>query len=332
MQGPPRVPSEAYRRWKRRQRRLLILLAVLMLLEIGLVTRGIMLLPASHTTALAATPTPTPTATATPTPTPTPQPTTPAPPIEAAAGILVDLDTGAVLFQQHADKELAIASTTKIMTALLALEYGKLDQEVTIGADAVKEGSGDASRMGLSQGEVLTLQQLLYGLMLPSGDDAAIAVADAVGKDMGVNFIDLMNEEARFLGLVHTHYVDPDGLDAPGHYSSASDLMALTRYALRLPMFVSIIATYEYKIPATGQHKAYDLHNTNQLLWPNGGYAGATGVKTGTTGKAGACLVFSATRGGHQLLGVILGASSDSERYDDARALLDWGFSVVNGA
>lgn len=328
MQLPPKAPSEANSRWKRRQRVLLALLAVLILLEIGLVTRGVMLLAAGHATAFA--PTPTPTATSTPTPTPTP--TTPAPAIQAAAGILMNLDTGAVLFGQQADQKLAIASTTKIMTAVLVLENGHLDQSVTIGADAVKEGSGDASHMGLSRGEVLTMQQLLYGLLLPSGDDAAVAIADAVGKDFGKNFVALMNTQALYLGLTHTHYVNPDGLDAPGEYSSASDLLALTRYALRLPMFTSLVDTYEYQIPATSRHKAYDLFNTNQLIWPSGGYAGATGVKTGTTGNAGACLVFAATRNGHHLLGVVLGAPSDPARYRDARLLLDWGFSVVGGA
>ncbi|HLW03921.1 MAG TPA: D-alanyl-D-alanine carboxypeptidase family protein [Ktedonobacterales bacterium] len=327
MQGPPRAPSENYRRWKRRQQRLLILLGVLVLLEIALLARGIMLLPASSATALA----PTPTATSTPTPTPSPVPTPPPPTIQAAASMLEDVSTHRVLTGQNVDAELPMASTTKIMTAVVALETGHLDQSVTIGSDVLDLPS-DASRMGLSVGEVLTMRQLLYGLMLPSGDDAAIAIADAVGKERGANFIDLMNQQAQFLGLTHTHYVNSNGLDAPGHYTTASDLVNLTRFALRLPPFVSLIATYEYKIPATGQHKAYDLLNTNQLLWPNSGYPGADGVKTGTTGKAGACLVFSATRNDHQLVGVVLDAPSDDARYTEARQMLNWGFSVIGSA
>ncbi len=326
MQLPPRVPPEAYRRRKRRQRWLLALLAVLILLEIGLVTRGIMLLPTGGAAALAPTAAPTPTRT----PTPTPNPTPPAPAVQATAAMLVDASTGAVLFTQRVNEELPMASTTKIMTAVLALEYGHLDQPVTIGGD-VFQLPGDASRMGLGEGEVLTLRQLLYGMMLPSGDDAAVAVADVVGAGRGENFIDLMNAKARFLGLTHTHYVDPDGLDAPGHYTSASDLIKLTRYALRLPLFVSIVATYAMKIPPTNQHKGYGLVNTNALIRPDGGYPGADGVKTGTTGEAGACLVFSATRNDHQLLGVVLGAPSDNARYVDARLLLNWGFKVVSG-
>ncbi|HEY7351100.1 MAG TPA: D-alanyl-D-alanine carboxypeptidase family protein [Ktedonobacterales bacterium] len=327
---PPWARSEAYQRWRRRQRRLIILLAVLVLLEIGLVTRGIMLLQPDNALALIPTSTAalTPTPTATSAPTPIPTPTTPAPAIEANAAMLVDAETGTVFFTLNANRKLAMASTTKIMTVLLALEYGHLDELVTIGADAVKEGSGDASRMGVREGEVLTIQQLLYGLMLPSGDDAAVAVADAIGKDLGKNFVDLMNSQARFLGLTHTHFVNPDGLDAPGHYTSAGDLVAMTRYALMLPMFASIVDTYEYTIPATSQHQKYHLKNTNQLLWPNSGYPGADGIKTGTTGNAGDCLVFSATRKGHQLLGVILGAPSDFARFRDARLLLDWGFTA----
>jgi D-alanyl-D-alanine carboxypeptidase len=168
--------------------------------------------------------------------------------------------------------------------------------------------------------------------MLPSGDDAAIAIADAVGKDRKANFIDLMNQQALYLGLTHTHYVNANGLDALGHYTSASDLAHLTRFALRIPMFASLVATYRYNIPATSQHKAYPLKNSNQLLWPTSGYSGADGVKTGTTGSAGACLVFAALRGDHQLVGVVLDAPSDAARYTDARALLNWGFSVVGAA
>ncbi len=328
MQGPPRAPSEGYRRWKRRQRRLLIVLGVLVVLEAGLLARGIMLLPSGSATALA--PTPTPTATATPTPSPSPTPSTPPPTIRALAGFLMDVSNGNILFTKNADEKLAMASTTKIMTAVLALENGNLDQPVTIGADALNLPF-DASRMGVSVGEVLTMRQLLYGLMLPSGDDVAVAIADAIGKERKENFVDLMNEQARYLGLTHTHYVNASGLDAPGHYTSASDLAHLARFAFRLPLFAAIVDTYEYKIPATSQHKAYDLRNTNQLLWPTGGYPGADGVKTGTTGDAGACLVFSALRSNHHLVGVVLDAPTDAARYKDARALLNWGFSLADG-
>jgi D-alanyl-D-alanine carboxypeptidase (penicillin-binding protein 5/6) len=318
-----RESAKAHRRWKRRQQRLIALLAVLALLAVGLLTRGLFLLLPSGSGATQAAPTPS--ATLAPSPTPHPKPSAPA--IQAAAGMLVNVDSGAVLFRQDADEKLAMASTTKIMTAVLALQYGQLDAPVTIGYDPVSEETADNTRMGLSVGEVLTLRDLLYGMLLPSGDDAAIAVADAISGSRS-RFVALMNTKARWLGLTHTHYTNPDGLDAPGHYTSASDLIKLTEYALSFKEFVAIVATSEYKIPLTNQHKGYDLMNTNHLLGANG-YPGADGVKTGTTGDAGDCLVFSATRNDAHLLGVVLGDPTDDARFQDARALLDWGFAVV---
>ncbi len=325
IQRPPELaPSDTYRHWKRRQRRLLILLAVLVLLEIFLVVRGVMLLPSGHDgPAVAARPSATATLVRSPTATPNPPP--PAPSIDAAASMLVNASDGDVLFKQNSDAQLPMASTTKIMTALLALQYGKLNQQITVGSDAVAAGSGDNSRMGLSKGETLSLRDLLYGMMLPSGDDAAVAVADGISGSQQ-SFVQLMNARAKFLGLTHTHYANPHGLDAPGHYTSASDLVKLAEIAMRNPIFQTIVATQEYVIPATDQHKAYDLQNTDLLL---GSYDGAEGIKTGTTGNAGACLVFDALRNDAELIGVVLGAPDDPTRYSDARALLDWGFTVV---
>ena len=326
---PPYTPSDSARRWKQRQRRLLIVLAVLLVLEVALVARGVMLLgSAGGTTAQAGQPTASATATLLPSPTATARPLPSAPSIQAAAGMLLDLSANRLLFQQNAGAQLPMASTTKIMTLLVALKYGRprLDAPVTIGADAVVAGQGENSHMGVSQGEVLSLRDLLYGLMLPSGDDAAVAIADALAGSEPA-FVALMNARAQSLGLTHTRYINSNGLDADGQYTSASDLLRLTAFALDVPDFAEIVSTPEYIIPATSQHKAYDLQNTNELLGPQG-YVGADGVKTGTTGNAGACLVFSATRGDAHLLGVLLGDPNDGARYADARALLDWGFTA----
>jgi D-alanyl-D-alanine carboxypeptidase (penicillin-binding protein 5/6) len=325
IQRPPELaPSETYRHWKRRQRRLLILLAVLVMLEIFLVVRGVMLLPSGHADpAVAAKPSATATLVRSPTATPNPPP--PAPSIDAAASMLVNASDGDVLFTQNIDAQLPMASTTKIMTALLALQYGKLDQQITIGSDAVAAGAGDNSHMGVSQGEILSLRDLLYGLMLPSGDDAAVAIADGISGNQQA-FVQLMNARAQFLGLTHTHYANPNGLDAPGNYTSASDLVKLAEIAMRNPIFDTIVATQNYTIPATDQHKGYPLSNTNALLST---YDGTEGIKTGTTGNAGACLVFAALRNDAELIGVVLGAPDDPTRYSDARALLDWGFTDV---
>jgi D-alanyl-D-alanine carboxypeptidase len=310
--SPLYAPPESASRWKHRKHRSLIVLAGLLLLSVGLLARGIMLLPSGSPRGLPA--------------------STSSPSIQAAASMLEDVTTHQVLLGYNMDAELPMASTTKIMTAVVALETGHLDQSVAIGSD-VLDLPPEASRMGLLPGDALTMRQLLYGLLLPSGDDAALAIADAVSKERGANFVDLMNQQARALGLTHTHYVNPHGLDARGHYTSASDLVKLTLFALRLPVFSTVIDTYVYTIPDSGQHHAFlPLKNTNELLAPNTGYPGANGVKTGTTSRAGDCLVFSVTRNGRQLVGVVLGAPSDEARFTDARTLLDWGFSVRGSA
>jgi D-alanyl-D-alanine carboxypeptidase (penicillin-binding protein 5/6) len=211
------------------------------------------------------------------------------------------------------------------MSALLALQYGKLDQQITVGSDAVAAGAGVNSHMGVSKGETLSLRDLLYGMMLPSGDDAAVAIADGISGSQQA-FVQLMNARAQALGLTHTHYANPNGLDAPGHYTSASDLVKLAEIAMRNPVFATIVATQNYNIPATDKHKSYDLPNTNALL---GSYDGAEGIKTGSTDNAGECLVFAALRNDANLIGVVLGAPDDPTRFSDARALLDWGFTDV---
>ena len=181
-------------------------------------------------------------------------------------------------------------------------------------------------------GDQLTLHDLLYGLMLPSGDDAAITIADAVGGSTA-NFVNMMNLFAYRLRLFQTHYLNPDGLtyyDAnhqplPGHYTTAYDLVRLARYAMSIPLFAQLVRTQHYQLPATLSHHLYAWDNTNTLLAT---YQGMTGIKTGFTIEAGACLVFSATRNGHHLIGVVLHSIDENHRFNDARILLDWGFAL----
>lgn len=308
--APPETAS--HRKQRKHWPLILIILAGLVLLSVGLLARVILPLPSGSLGRLPG--------------------SSSSPSIQAAASMLEDVTTHQVLFGYNMDAELPMASTTKIMTAVVALETGHLDQSVTIGDD-VLDLPPDASRMGLLPGDVLTMRQLLYGLLLPSGDDAAIAIADAVSQERGANFIDLMNQQAQALGLTYTHYVNPHGLDAPDQYTSASDLVKLTLFALRVPFFSTLVDTYVYAIPHSRQHHAFPpLKNTNELLAPNTGYPGANGVKTGATGQAGNCLVFSATRNRQQLVGVVLGAPSDEARFTDARTLLDWGFLARGSA
>lgn len=232
--------------------------------------------------------------------------------VTADAAVLMDAATGQVLWAKNARRPRPPASTTKIMTALLALEGGRLEQVVTVSPHAAAVGE---SSMHLSAGEKLTLEQLLYGALLRSGNDACVAIAEHIAGSEG-NFVHLMNLKARELGAENTHFVNPNGLPAAGHLSSAYDLALLTRCALQNPVFNRIVAT---RVKNLGGR--YYFNNTNRLLWS---YQGADGVKTGTTSAAGMCLVASATRDGRRLISVVL---HSDDRYADTMNLLDYGFA-----
>ena len=185
------------------------------------------------------------------------------PDIQATTAFVFDGDTGEIYYTKDADVERPMASTTKVMTALLAIEAGGLDRAFTIGADAEALAVPGSSRMGVSAGEKIRLRDLLYGLLLPSGNDAAVAIADEVGGSEAA-FVDLMNARARELGLTHTHYTNPHGLnDDPNHYTSARDLATLEAIALKLPDFVKIASTVHYSMPETRTHKGYELQTGN---------------------------------------------------------------------
>jgi serine-type D-Ala-D-Ala carboxypeptidase (penicillin-binding protein 5/6) len=255
------------------------------------------------------------------------------PAITATEAILIDNDTGHILDDLSGEKPVPMASTTKIMTALIAIQVADLNEVVTIQQDALNEvAQHDGSSAKLRLGDQLTLKDLLYALMLPSGDDAAITIADAVGGSTA-NFVNMMNLLAYRLRLFQTHFINPDGLtyyDAdlqpiPGHYTTAYDLVRLARYAMTIPLFAQIVRTQHYQVPATVSHHRYSWDNINALLKA---YPGATGIKTGFTVEAGECLVFSATRNGHHLIGVVLHSIDENHRFSDARILLDWGFSL----
>lgn len=248
-----------------------------------------------------------------------------APKMNATAGYLLDPRTGEVFYADNATTEAPMASTTKIMTAIVAMTFGKLDQQITIGPDTVAEQNGENSVAGLQLNDVLTLHDLLYALLLPSGDDAAVAVADGVAGSQD-NFVREMNLEAALLGLDHTHYTNVHGLDAPGHYTTVADLARLARMAMNFPLFAQIVKTATYSV-TTPLHGTYNWTTTNELLTPAHYYQGVIGIKTGHTGNAGYCLVFAATRNGSTLVGVLLGEQDPEQRFVDAYALLDWGFN-----
>jgi len=241
------------------------------------------------------------------------------PEIVGSAGIVMDVLTGKVLYEKNAHAPLEPASTTKIMTAILALEKGNLSDIVITGKEPPLV---DGSKIYLEEGERLTLEQMLYGMMLNSGNDAAVAIAEHIGGTVD-SFVKMMNEKAREIGAYNTTFVNPSGLPAEGHITTAYDLALISRYALlNLPEFRKIVATKTESIPWQGQEWDRQLVNLNKLLW---NYEGADGVKTGYTSRAGHTLVASATRNGWQLISVVL--KSDTNIWSDSAALLDYGFN-----
>ncbi len=234
----------------------------------------------------------------------------------AKASALIDVTSGRLLHSENGDKRMRIASLTKIMTAIVAIEHGKLDDLVTVPKAAQgKEGSSIYIRAD----EEMSLSNLLYGLMLRSGNDAAVAIAEHIGGSED-GFVYLMNEKAAILGLTNTSFKNPHGLDEDGHYSTANDLAKLTAYALQNKDFSKIVSTKLKTAPNPNESWDYRWTNKNKMLSM---YEGADGVKTGYTKKALRCLVSSATRNKQQLVAVTIAAGDD---WNDHRAMLDWGF------
>lgn len=240
-----------------------------------------------------------------------------APPAADARGaILMDAASGRVLWERDADKRLPMASTTKIMTALVALKYGDIHETVEVKSNTTRiEGSS----IWLEAGEKLTLEELLYGLMLRSGNDAAVTIAQEVGGDTDT-FIRWMNETAVALGAKDTHFMNPHGLAAEGHYTTARDLAVITREALKDPTFREIVACERKVIPWRGHPYDRAMRNKNRLLWE---LPGCTGVKIGYTKQAGRCLSASAMRNGMELIAVVLDCYT---YFDTCAALLEYGF------
>jgi D-alanyl-D-alanine carboxypeptidase len=241
-------------------------------------------------------------------------------PIHGQAAYLVDLDTRMVMWSRDPESMRAPASLTKLMTAMVAFDYaGSLDRVITVTPASTQIVP---SVMGLSPGEKLTLRELVDGLFLDSGNDAAEAIAQGiVPRDQ---FIRQMNAKAGAIGLTQTHFANPSGLDAPGHVMSAHDIAHIAAYLNKYyPQLAAIAATKDIAIPATATHKAFYPHNLNRLV---GTYPGATGLKTGLTDNAGGCMLATATRDGRHLVAVVLNATLHST--DDATILLNYGFSV----
>jgi len=236
----------------------------------------------------------------------------------AVGAALIDVESGRILYSTKGDVPMRIASLTKIMTAIVAIENGKLDDKVKVSKTAFgKEGSS----IYLKLGEEMRLEDMLYGLMLRSGNDAATAIAEHIGGSVE-GFVYLMNEKAKMLGMEHSHFTNPSGLDeGEGHRSSANDMAKLTAYALKNPIFAQIVSTKVKKVPNPNETWDYTWLNKNKMLSM---FDGADGVKTGYTKLAKRCLVSSATRGGQKLAVVTL---NDPNDWADHARLLQYGFN-----
>lgn len=242
----------------------------------------------------------------------------PIPSVNAHSAILMDAATGEVLFRKNSQDIMAPASTTKIMTAILALEKLSPDKKVRI---SKKGATREGTSLDLVSGEQKTVRELLYGAMLVSGNDAAVALAEAASGSES-KFAQLMTEKAKQLGMANTCFKNASGLPVIGHYSTAYDMALLTRYAMKNPNFAAIVKTKNKNIsgPQPGQER--ELQNHNKLLWK---YSYATGVKTGYTVNAGGCLVSSASRNGKTLIAVVL---KTAVIYDDCIKMFNYGFGL----
>ncbi|WJQ83997.1 D-alanyl-D-alanine carboxypeptidase family protein [Brevibacillus brevis] len=240
------------------------------------------------------------------------------PSLSAEGAALIDVESGRILYSKNGTKKMRIASLTKTMTAIVAIEMGKLDAQVTVPPQAV---GVEGSSIYLKNGEKLTLEELLYGLMLRSGNDAAVTIATHIGGSVP-GFTYLMNEKAAMIGMEHTNFTNPHGLDDSNqHYSTPEDMAKLSAYALHNPVFRQIVSTKVKDISWEGEQWDRRLLNKNKMLHL---YNGADGVKTGYTKLAKRCLASSATRNGRQLATITLNASDD---WNDSAKLMDWGFA-----
>lgn len=242
----------------------------------------------------------------------------------AASAILIDATTGRVLYEKNPDQKEMPASTTKMMTCILALENSNDDDVVAIDKRAVGE---DGSAIYVNEGDKMKMSELLQATMLASGNDGADAIAYYIGKGSMRDFVQMMNDKAKAIGAKNTHFNNPHGLTDPNHYTTARDLAIIARYAYQNPKFRKIVSTKEAKISWVQPADRTEVYgSTNRLLW---NYDDVTGIKTGYTDAAGGCLVAAAQRNGQTLIAVVMKTADSRARFVEGRALLDYGFKHI---
>lgn len=256
------------------------------------------------------------------------------PEVGGATAVVLETKTGKIVYNKYMDTPMEPASTTKIMTALLALENLDLKKEITIDSEVPYT---EGSRIYLVEGEVITVENLLYAMMTESANDCAVALAKAVAGSAD-KFALMMNKKAKEIGAENTHFVNPNGLHVDGHYSTAHDLALIAREAMKNAKFREIVTTYKWTVPATNKQPERYLYNTNRMLYDSKHkvtvrgqnipckYKGTTGIKTGYTSHAGGCLVAGAARDADEWIAVSL-KSTEKGRFADCISLLDFAFS-----
>jgi len=240
--------------------------------------------------------------------------------VSAKSAVLIEACSGRVLYQKNAFEKMPMASTTKIMTAIVALEHGNVSDIVQVSQNA---SGTEGSSIWLSAGETMSLSDMLFGLMLASGNDAAIAIAEHISGSVG-EFTKLMNAKAQEIGAYNTNFVNPNGLPAQGHYTTAYDLALISAYAMQNEYFSQIVKTQYKTLPWDGHKWDRVVKNKNKILWS---YEGGNGIKTGYTKDAGRCLSAGAQRENMQLVAVVLGAS---DMFGDCMSMMDHGFENYN--
>lgn len=240
------------------------------------------------------------------------------PEINARAALVYDRKYKKILYEKNITEKIPNASTTKILTAIVAYENADMNEIVTVSANAASVGG---SEIGIRSGNKIVLGELMKGMLIASGNDAATAIAEHVGGNV-TTFCNMMNEKAKALGANNTNFVTPHGLDKDEHYTTASDLLIFANYLLDIPYLAEIVNTRNTTIQMDGYTK--EVHNTNEMLDI---YEEANGIKTGFTGKAGRCLVTAMTKDNRQLISIVLGCDSKSKRTSDSIKLLNYGFN-----
>ncbi len=258
-----------------------------------------------------------------------------APEIESEAAVLIEAESGRVFFEKDSSKKWFPASTTKVLSSIIAIEQGDLDETITVGKE-VNRFNSSSSLMGIREGETVSLRDLLYGMMLASGNDAAATVGVAIGGSLE-EFAELMNAKAKELGMENSHFVNPHGLHDEEHYSTALDMAKAAAYAMKNETFRTIVATEEYTAKTASRHqdKPLVLTTTNKLLYFDSEkddhdyrYRYATGIKTGSTPAASGCLIASAEKDGVEFIAVVLGDTTRkyTERWREVRDMFEYGF------